>query len=105
MDDRYKYAEEKFSQARRRLMLPPQGKEALVISEACGECRLGLNNISLDDLDDRARDDRARDRISKLTELLERQQKSLSDTDKQELCDEINSLAYYFHDRWTGVWG
>jgi hypothetical protein len=37
MDDRYKYIEEKFSQARRYLMLPPPEKEALVISKACHE--------------------------------------------------------------------
>jgi hypothetical protein len=51
MNDRYKYPEEKFSQARRHLMLPPRGKEAMLISEACAECRLGLNNVSLDDLE------------------------------------------------------
>jgi hypothetical protein len=98
MDDRYKYPEEKFAQARRHLMLPPRGKEAMVISEACAECGLGLNDLSLEDLEYTARD-----RVSKLMELIERKDK-LSEADKQELCDLINHLAYYFHDRWTGVW-
>jgi HD-GYP domain-containing protein (c-di-GMP phosphodiesterase class II) len=99
MDDRYKYAEEKFSQARRYLMLPPAGKEALVISEASHECGLGLRDVPLDDDFEYT----ARDRVSKLTELIARKDK-LSADDKQELCDLINYLAYYFHDRWTGVW-
>jgi hypothetical protein len=98
MNDHYKYPEQKFSQARRHLMLPPRGEEAQAISDACNECELGLNGLSLDDLENRARD-----HISKLTELIGKKQK-LSDADKQELCDEINYLAYYFHDRWTDVW-
>jgi hypothetical protein len=98
MNDRYKYPEEKFSQARRHLMLPPRGKEVMVISEACNECELGLHNLSLDDLDSMARD-----YIFKLKELIERKQ-NLSDADKHHLCESINYLAYYFHDRWTEVW-
>jgi hypothetical protein len=98
MDDRYKYPEEKFSYARRHLMLPPPEKEALVISEACHECGLGLRDLVLDDLEYTGRD-----RVSKLTKLIERKDK-LNAADKQELCDLINYLAYYFHDRWTGVW-
>jgi hypothetical protein len=97
MNDRYKYPEEKFSQARRHLMLPPLGEEAMVISEACAECGLGLNNVSLDDLEQTARD-----HISKLMELMKRKDK-LSEADKHELCDSINYLAYHFHDRWKEV--
>jgi hypothetical protein len=98
MNDRYKYPEEKFSQARRHLMLPPRGKEAMLISEACAECRLGLNNVSLDDLEQTARD-----HISKLMELMERKGSWKSEADKHELCESINYLAYYFHDRWKEV--
>lgn len=98
MNDRYKYPEEKFSQARRHLMLPPRGKEAMVISEACAECGLGLHGLSLDDIESTATD-----HISKLMELMDRKDK-LSEADKHELCESINYLAYYFHDRWTGVW-
>jgi hypothetical protein len=102
MDDRYKYAEEKFSQARCYLMLPPPGEEALHISEACHECGLGIHDLgrhglSLDDLEQTARD-----RIFKLMELIEKKD-NLSATDKHELCDSINYLAYYFHDRWKEV--
>ena len=98
MNDRYKYPEEKFSQARRNLMLPPREKEALAISEACNECGLGLHDLSLDDLDDTARD-----YISRLTKLIVRKE-TLSAADKHDLCESINYLAYYFHDRWTEVW-
>jgi hypothetical protein len=98
MNDRYKYPEEKFSLARSYLMLPPRGKEALVISQACSECSLGLNDVSLDELEPIARD-----HISKLKELMERKEK-LSEIDKRDLCESINYLAYCFHDRWTGVW-
>jgi hypothetical protein len=98
MNDHYKYPEEKFSYARRHLMLPPPEKEALFISEACHECFLGLNDVSLDDLEPRARD-----HISKLKELMERKEK-LSEIDKHDLCESINYLAYCFHDHWTGVW-
>jgi hypothetical protein len=94
MSDRYFYAQEKFSQARRHLMLPPRGKEAMLISE----CRLGLNNVSLDDLEQTARD-----HISKLMELMERKGSWKSEADKHELCDSIDYLAYYFHDRWKDV--
>jgi hypothetical protein len=97
MDHGYKYTEEKFSEARRKLMLPPPIKEAQVLKEVFQLCRLGLNNISLDDLNERARD-----HASKLTELIEKKEK-LSAPEKQELCDLINDLAYYFHDRWKGV--
>jgi hypothetical protein len=98
MDDHYKYPEEKFSKARRTLMLPPRGKEAELISQACHECSLGLNDVSLDELEPRARD-----HISKLKELMERKE-TLSEIDKHDLCESINYLAYSFHDRWTGVW-
>jgi len=99
MNNRYKYPEEKFSQARRHLMLPPRGKKALAISQACSECELGLHDLLLDDLDNTARG-----HIFKLTELIRRIQK-LNAADKHDLCESINYLAYYFHDRWTEVWG
>jgi hypothetical protein len=98
MNDRYKYAEEKFSQARRDLMLPPPGKEAQVISEALNECWLGLRDLSLDDLDNIARD-----YVFRLNELIERKE-NLSKADERHLCESIDYLAYYFHDRWTEVW-
>jgi hypothetical protein len=101
MNERYSYTEHKFALARRYLMLPPRGKEALAISAAVQECRLGLQNIA--HLNNEL-DDRSRDYISKLTELMEKKEKkSFSDNDKQELCDSINHLAYYFHDRWKEV--
>jgi hypothetical protein len=59
---------------------------------------LGFRDLVLDDLEYTARN-----RVSKLTEVIERKDK-LSAADKQEFCDLINYLAYYFHDRWTGVW-
>jgi hypothetical protein len=99
VDDRYKFAEEKFSKARRSLMFPPRGKEAVVISEACADCGVGLADLPLEDLEHTARD-----RVSNLLKLIERKDK-LSEADKPELCDLINYLAFYFHDRWTGVWG
>ena len=98
MNDHYKYPEEKFSQARRQLMLPPPGKEAPAISEACNECELGLHDVSLDDLDNTARD-----HIAELRKLIGRKQ-NLSAADKHHLCESIDYLAYYFHDRWTEVW-
>jgi hypothetical protein len=99
MDHAYKYTEEKFSQARRHLMLPLRGKEGLAISQACSECSLALKNIS--HLED-GLDERARAYISQLKELIERE-KILSDTDKHVLCELIDHLAYYFHDRWKEV--
>jgi hypothetical protein len=105
LDESYAYTETKFSEARRKLMLPPLIKEAQVLTEVFQLCRLGLNNISLDDLNERARD-----HASKLTALIERKEtalierkEKLSAPEKQELCDLINDLAYYFHDRWKGV--
>ena len=97
MNDRYKYPEEKFSQARSYLMLPPPGREATVIAHACSECELGLRDIELDDLDSRARE-----YISRLRELLKKRD-SLSGLDKYDLCETINYLAYHFHDRWKEV--
>ena len=99
MDNRYKYPEEKFSQARRYLMLPTRPKESATISQACSECLLGLSDVPLDDLDEKTQG-----HIAKLKELMGKKQK-LTAADKQELCEAINYLAYYFHDRWTGVWG
>jgi hypothetical protein len=103
MDDRFKYVEEKFSQARRYLMLPPPGKEAMVISEACNECGLGINDLGSHGLTLNDLESAARDHIFKLMELIERKDK-LSAADKHDLGESINYLAYYFHDRWTGVW-
>jgi hypothetical protein len=99
MDDRYSYTEKKFSEARRVLMLPAPGKEALAISEALQDCQLGLQNIAHLNHD---LDERVLGYISRLRELTDKR-KSFGDNDKQELCDLINHLAYYFHDRWKQV--
>lgn len=99
MNDHYRYAEERFSQARRYLMLPPRGKKALAISQACKECELGLQDLSMDKLDYKAQD-----HVSQLKKLILRNHK-LNAAEKHDLCESINYLAYYFHDRWTEVWG
>ena len=97
MDNRYKYPEQKFAQARRYLMLPTRQKENGIILEVLNECQVGLNELPTDDLDEKTQDN-----IAKLKELIGK--KKLTPADKQELCETINYLAYYFHDRWTCVW-
>ncbi|HRZ28628.1 MAG TPA: hypothetical protein P5295_17595 [Spirochaetota bacterium] len=50
----YLYAAEKFSQARRCLMLPHTQGEHTSIMMALHECSLGLRNLNNDDIDDNA---------------------------------------------------
>jgi hypothetical protein len=53
---KYSYAAEKFSNARRMLMLPPPAKEAQIIALAFHEISLCLRDLRQDDLDDSAKD-------------------------------------------------
>jgi hypothetical protein len=52
---RFAYPTEKFSAARRRLMLPFPHGEAEAIARAFHECSLGLNDLRDEDLDEDAR--------------------------------------------------
>lgn len=54
-NSKYAYAWEKFSAARRSLMLPHPRGEASSIADAFHECSLGLRDIQLDDLDSDSR--------------------------------------------------
>ncbi|GEM_PF-1000458 len=50
----YAYPSEKFSAARRRLMLPHREGEDMAIADAFHECSLGLRDICREDLDETA---------------------------------------------------
>jgi len=62
---KYSYPAEKFSTARRYLMLPHTKGEAESIMLAFHECSLGLHDLDRDDLDENARD-----WVRKLEELM-----------------------------------
>lgn len=53
---KYMYQSEKFSTARRSLMLPHPGGEAASIVAAYNECSLGLHDLNEDGLDEHPRD-------------------------------------------------
>jgi hypothetical protein len=102
---KYHYAAEKFSAARRYLMLPhPQG-EAEAIMRAFHECSLGLNN-----LDKKGIDEYAVNLIEKLEEFMNTdglndpnrsglwtiKAEQLSIDDKMAVSRLVDELAYIF---------
>lgn len=104
----YRYQWEKFSDARRCLMLPhPQG-EAASIATAFHECKMGLHKMHKDELDD----DSALSCLSTLEDLMSTEgledplnkgtfhvkAETLSTDDKFELSRVIDELAYWFYD-------
>ena len=105
---KFTYASEKFSTARRSLMLPhPDGEIASVV-DAFNECSHGLHEINADDLDDEAGES-----LIRLKDLMDTT--GLSDPSlgglhtikaelltldqKAELSREIDYLASWFDDR------
>lgn len=105
---KFMYPAEKFSAARRNLMLPHSQGEARSICDAFSECGSGLLNLNSDDLDDNAKrwievlkglmdtsgiEDP--DRRGTLTIKAE----TMSDEQKYELSRVVDSLAHWFDAR------
>jgi len=103
--NKYDHAAEKFTAARRSLMLPPPKDETTAIAGAFHECSRGLHNLNTDDLDDTARES-----VRKLKELMDGsglndpldrglymiKAERLSIDQKAELSEVINYLANWF---------
>jgi hypothetical protein len=100
------YQSEKFSVARRALMLPhPRGEDASIAS-AFGECTLGLHHLDRSTLDDDARA-----WVRRLEELMDTtglsdpatdglwavKARKLSIDEKLELSRTVDELAHWFH--------
>ena len=102
---KYSYPAEKFSTARRCLMLPHTSGEAESIMHAFHECSLGLHDLDRDDLDENARD-----WVRKLEELMNTdglndpsdrglwkvKAEQLSNDEKIELSHVVDELAHWF---------
>jgi len=101
---RYSYPAEKFYTARRILMLPHPKGESHDIAGAYHECQLALRDIKPDDLDNDARGWRATlERLMDTTGIQESPRGTaavkadqLTDDQKQEFSDAVDSLAYWF---------
>jgi hypothetical protein len=98
---------ETFSTARRSLMLPHPRGEQDSIARAFHECRLGLNDLDRDGLDENARG-----RVKRLEELMATagfsdenrvaqavEARELSLQEKFELSRIIDELAYWFRQK------
>lgn len=103
--DHFAYAAEKFSTARRNLMLPHPKGEAQSIMHAFHECSLGL-----DDIDKSKLDENAATRVRKLEQLMDTsgledpdeeglwvvKARQLTIDEKIELSGLIDELAHWF---------
>jgi len=100
------YQSEKFSQARRALMIPfPQG-EAQSIADAFHFCHLGLMDLKRDDLEENPREWIAKVERAMNTGGLQDphglgtgflKASSMTDDQKREFADAVDELAQYFH--------
>ena len=102
---KFSYQSEKFSAARRALMLPHSGGEAASIAGAFHECSLGLHKLN-----DNALDDDARSWVYKLKKLMDTsgfvdpderglwtvKAASLTTDQKLELSRVVDELAHWF---------
>jgi hypothetical protein len=88
------YAMEKFTMARRSLMLPHPLGEAAAIGSAVHEYHLGLHHLPEEELDESTRE-----RIQRLKELIDitrMEEAELSLLQKSELSDLVDELAEVF---------
>lgn len=100
------YPAEKFSVARRLLMLPFRRTEADIIASVFHECTLGLHDIHEDDPE---LDQHARDEIQTLKQLMDTsgidtetgrwavKAQQLTHDEKRALSDAVDSLATWFY--------
>ncbi len=104
---KHSYQAEKFSAARRALMLPHPRGEATSIAAAFHECSLGLTQFNRNQLDQDAKDWLAKlDRLMNTSGLNDPNKKglwqvkaeTLSDGEKVELSHIIDELAHRFDD-------
>ena len=106
---KHSYQAEKFSSARRALMLPhPQG-EAKSIAAAFHECDRGLAQFNRNQLDQEAKDWLVKlDKLMNTSGLNDPQKKglwqvkaeTLSESERLELSHIVDELAHRFDDEW-----
>ena len=88
------YPMEKFTMARRSLMLPHPLGEAAAIGSAVRECQLGLQHLQEEELDE---DTRARiRRLKEIMDTTRREDAELDLLQKSELSDLVDGLAEVF---------
>ena len=109
---RWRYPVEKFSTARRNLMLPHPNGEASSLASAFAKCEFGLNRIPLDDLDPHAR--RCVETIEQCMDTTgvgdpggERgtwyvKAQQLSTEEKQKFANAVDELASWFDRHFDG---
>jgi hypothetical protein len=102
---KFNYAAEKFSMARKLLMLPHRDGEAMSVARAFNECSLGLMN-----LDDSSLDEQSRKWVQELMALMNTdgvkdpshrgahlvKAESLTEDQKWEVSNLVDELAYWF---------